>query len=403
MRGLSGVSLAPMDAGVLLVTFGLLCLTGLAADQIGRFTRLPRVTMLLLLGIMVGEAGLGLVPAAVVDWFDTVSIVALTMVAFLLGGVLTRSNLAAHGRAILSISIAVVLVTMAMVAGGLMLLGLDPGTSLLLGAIATSTAPAAISDVVEQSGIRNGFTDTLQGVVAIDDAWGLVVFSIALALASDGEGWASVAEHAARDLGGAVVIGVLLGIPAAYLTGRLKPGEPQQAEAIGIVFLTGGLALVLDVSYLVAGMTAGAIVANFARHHDRAFHEIENIRWPFLLLFFLLAGVTLDPGAILALGVAGAAFVGLRILARMVGGWIGARLAGVPRSEALWYGPALLPQAGVAVGMALVAGDALPGKAAAIMAATVASTVFFELFGPPVTMIAIRRSSAWAAREQAES
>ncbi len=380
-----------MDLAPLLITLGVLFLLGLAADQIGTDSRLPRVTMLLVLGIAAGGAGLDLIPDNVTEWFDTLSIVALTMVAFLLGGSLTGKNLRSHGRAIMAISLAVVLATLVMVAAGLILAGLQPGLALILAAIATATAPAAMTDVIRQSGITNGFTETLKGIVAIDDAWGLIAFSLILVLAGQTDGWAHVAVGTAQDLGGAILLGVAVGLPGAFLTGRLKPGEPLQAEAIGIVFLTAGLALWLEVSFLITGMTAGALIANLARHHDRAFHEIEHVQWPFMILFFLLAGASLEVDALLAVGWIGAAYMVLRIVARLVGGIIGARLAGAPRIEARLYGPALLPQAGVAVGMALVAGEEFPDWAAPIMALTIASTVVFELIGPPITLAAIRR------------
>ena len=90
-----------MDLSILLITLGMLFLLGLAADQVGSVTRLPRVTMLLILGLFVGQSGMQLLPADLVEWFDILSIVALTMVAFLLGSSLTTENLARHGRAIL--------------------------------------------------------------------------------------------------------------------------------------------------------------------------------------------------------------------------------------------------------------------------------------------------------------
>ncbi|MEM7500261.1 MAG: cation:proton antiporter, partial [Pseudomonadota bacterium] len=232
---------------------------------------------------------------------------------------------------------------------------------------------------------------TLKGIVAIDDAWGLVVFSIVLVFAGQGEGGAGIVAGAFRDLGGAAALGVAIGLPSAKLTGRLTPGEPLQAEAIGIVFLTAGLALWLEVSFLVAGMTAGAMISSFARHHDRAFHEIEHVQWPFMILFFLLAGASLEVGSLSLIGTAGALFILLRIVSRILGGVIGARLAGVPREEVLWYGPALLPQAGVAIGMALVAGERFPQWGPTIMAFTITSTVVFEIVGPPAALFAIRR------------
>ena len=380
-----------MNLSGLLVTLGILFLVGLTADQFGRVTRLPRVTMLLLLGLAAGNAGLDLIPDEVAAWFDTLSIIALTMVAFLLGGSLSAKNLAKNGRPIFMVSLAVTLVTLVVVAGGLWLAGLSIGLALILGAVATATAPAALTDVIRQSGIDNGFTDRLKGIVAIDDAWGLIVFSICLVFASHSDGWQEVLAEAGRDLGGAVMLGIGIGVPAAALTGRLSPGEPLQAEAIGIVFLTAGLALWFEVSFLIAGMTAGAMIANFAQHHDSAFHEIEHIQWPFMILFFLLAGASLEIDAIRVLGMAGVLFVLLRTAARLAGGIIGARLGRVPRRETIWYGPALLPQAGVAVGMALVAGERLPDLETAIMAFTIMSTVVFELLGPPVALFAIRR------------
>lgn len=382
-----------MDLAGFLITLGVLFLTGLAADQMGRVTRMPRVTLLLLLGIAIGDAGLDIIPEDVTQWFEEVSIVALTMVAFLLGGSLTRKSLASHGPAIFAISLAIVFATLIIVTVGLSFLGLASGLAALLAAIATATAPAAMTDVIRQSGVENGFTDTLKGIVAIDDAWGLIVFSVVVVLVDQANGWSEVLSGAAWDLGGAIVVGCILGAPASFLTGRLKPGEPLQAEAIGIVFLAAGFALWLEVSFLVTGMTAGAIIANFAKHHDRAFHEIEHIQWPFMILFFLLAGALLEVNALWLLGWTGVAFLLLRVVARIIGGIIGARLGGAARHEVPWYGPALLPQAGVAVGMALVAGERFPEWASAIMAFTIASTVIFEIFGPPLTLAAIRKVS----------
>ena len=382
-----------MENAVLMIALGVLFLGGLAADHVGRVTPLPRVTILLLLGLLVGQSGFRLLPDAANGWFELVSVVALTMVAFLLGGDLSRQNMARHGRAIFAISAVVVVGTTLIIWGGLWALGVPPGLALLLGAIGTATAPAAIADVIRQSGVRNGFSDTIGGVVAIDDLWGLIVFSLCLALVHQSGHWSGPILGAVHDIGGAVLLGLVIGGPAAFLTGRLTPGEPQQIEALGIVFLTAGLALWFEVSFLIAGITAGAIIVNLARHHDYAFHEIERIKLPFMLLFFLLAGASLDLGALAAVGWTAAAYVVLRIVARLVSGPIGARIGRVPPRERALYGPALLPQAGVAVGMALVAAETLPAWEVEIMSLVIAATVVFEIIGPPATLAALRRSA----------
>ncbi|MDR9394321.1 cation:proton antiporter [Roseovarius sp. SYSU LYC5161] len=378
---------------ILLITLGALFLTGLLADQMGRRTRLPRVTLLLACGLLAGRPGFDLIPPEAQQLYDALSVTALTMVAFLLGGALTLDNLARHGRAILLVSAMIVLVTMALVTTGLWLVGMPAPVALLLGAIATATAPAATQDTIRQSGASGPFIDLIKGIVAIDDVWGLIAFSLAAVLAAglDGAVPLDLLRDAGWEIGGALVLGAAIGLPAAFLTGRLTPGEPMQTEALGIVFLTAGLAVWADVSFLLAGMMAGALVANLASHHDRAFHEIENIQWPFMILFFVLAGASLNVGELAEAGTVGAAFILLRIVARLGGGWLGAVLAGSPKPQRPWFGMALLPQAGVAVGMALIAAREFPDHADLILSLTIGTTVVFELLGPAATLWAIRR------------
>lgn len=385
-----------MDAINLFLTLGGLFLAGLLADQVGRRTRLPRVTLLLACGVIAGNSGLDMLPDAARSWYDFLSVTALTMVAFLLGSSLTIKTMAASGRAIFSVSIAIVITSLGVVTMGLLVIGAPLEIALLLAGIATATDPAATQDVIRQIGARGPFVNTLKGIVAIDDAWGLLAFSLVLAgvgMLSD-MGGANGLRRAGWEITGAVGLGIAIGLPASFLTGRLQPGEPLQAEALGIVFLTAGFALWLDVSFLIAAMTAGGLVANLADHHKRAFHEIEHVQWPFMILFFILAGASLDVASLGQLGAMGTAYVVLRILARLIGGWIGAGLGGMPGKERIWIGPALLPQAGVAIGMALVAGQQFPQFASSILTLAVATTVIFEFIGPLCTLLALRRVGA---------
>lgn len=374
---------------------GAIFATGLAADIMARRTSLPRVTLLLVLGVVAGGAGLNLLPRPEDAVQEFLSVTALTMVAFLLGSALSARTLKERGKAIMWLSLAVVMGTLLVVGIGLWLLGLPPGLALLMGAIATATAPAATQDVVAQSGVDNRFTRTLTGVVAIDDAWGLVVFSLCLLVIHQFSGTVPAGDvigHLGFELVGSVLLGLVVGVPGAWLTGRIRDGEPLQIEALALVFLLSGGALYLGLSYLIAGMVAGAMIVNTARHHDSAFHEIEHIRWPFLVLFFVLAGAALEIEALMTLGTAGIGYVVLRVLSRLVFGWLGAWAGAAPVQERLLYGPALLPQAGVAVGMALIAAQNFPDWRDTIMALTIGTTVLFELIGPPAALWAIRRS-----------
>ncbi|MDH3580509.1 MAG: cation:proton antiporter [Hyphomicrobiales bacterium] len=382
-----------MDMHLALIALGSLLLVGLVADEVGRRTRLPRVTLLILFGIAAGPSGFDLLPEGFQGWYEFLASVALTMVAFLLGGTLSLTTLRSHGREILIVSASAVVVTGFLVGIGLMAIGATATLALLLAGIATATAPASTQDVVQQLQAKGPFTDTLLGIVAVDDAWGLIAFSFLLVLAKAiaGDGTVDIVGHGLWELGGAVAVGAAVGLPAAYLTGRLQPGEPMQAEALGLVFLCAGLAIWLEVSFLLAGMIAGAFVVNLATHHSRAFHEIEHIEWPFMVLFFVLAGASLHFESLNHIGVIGTAYLVLRTIGRVLGGRLGGTIARSRRLHRRWIGLALIPQAGVALGMALVASSHFPDLAATLLTVTAGTTVIFELFGPILTQLALRK------------
>lgn len=382
------------DIAIALITLGGVMMLGLVTDLLGRRTPLPRVTLLLLFGFAIGPSGMAVLPEIVPELYFLLSSIALVMIGFLLGGTLTRASLKRHGRRVLTVSSTMVVVTVIVVAAGLILLGVPLEVALLLAGIAPATAPAATTDVVHEIGAEGPFSETLIGIVAVDDAWGLIAFTMMLTTIHilNGEaGLSSVLLSGLWELGGALVLGILLGVPMAYVSGRLSGGEPLQAEALGMVFLCGGLALLLEVSFILAAMVMGAVVTNLARHHKRPFHAIEGIEWPFLILFFVLAGASLEIEALWLAGAGLAGYVVLRVLGRLLGAWLGGALCRDDSAQRWWMGLAMLPQAGVALGMALVAAQRLPTLGEVIIPVVVGATVIFELVGPVCTRLALRR------------
>jgi Kef-type K+ transport system membrane component KefB len=378
----------------ILITFGGLFLIGLLADLVGRKTPLPRVTLLLLCGFLIGPSVLDWLPEFTIAWFPVLTDIALAMIGFLLGEKLTRARLAKMGTAVLAMSIGEVLLTALLVFSVLSLFGAPVEIALLLAGIAPATAPAATLDVVREYRAKGRFTDTLLGIVAIDDAWGLLLFSLLLATAqaySGQSGAADVLASGSWEIGGALLLGLVLGVPMAYLSGRVRPGEPSQAEALGIVLLCGGLAVWAGVSHILTSIVLGATVANLARHHERPFHAIEGIEWPFLILFFLLAGAALHVEAIGQVGLLGIAYITLRVAGRILGTRLGGWLSGTEPVTRRWIGLALLPQAGVAIGMALLASQRFPELKDTLLTVVLGSTVVFELLGPVMTRRVLAR------------
>ncbi len=377
----------------LLITLGVLLLLGLATDALGQLTRLPRVTLLLLLGLALGPAGFALLPSADSRVFAMSTQTALVMVGFLLGERFTPAAMQERGRSVVLVSVIAVLLTGVCVAGLLLMAGAPFELACLLGAVSTSTAPAATVDVVEQEGRDTPFGRLLLGVVAVDVAWGLVLFGLVgagVGIWADGGTPAATLLEGVREVGGALLLGGALGVPVAALTARLRPGEPTLLEALGAVFLCGGLALWLHVSPLLAAMSLGATVANLARHHERPFHSIRDVERPFLVVFFVFAGALLDLAALETVGFVGLVYLVGRIVGRLLGGFVGCRVAGEGEGTAHWMGVALLPQAGVALGLAIIAAERFPELAVELVPVVIGSTVVFELFGPLGTRAALR-------------
>ena len=211
-----------------ILTLGALLLLGLVAEGLGRRTPVPRVTLLLLIGVLAGPAVLDLLPAAGASSFPIVANIALVMIGFLLGGEFTGRHLREIGGTVLGLALAESVTTAIVVSAGLLLLGVDVQLALPLGGVAAATAPAATLAVLQETDARGRFAEILKGVVAVDDVMAILLFSVLLAAAGwiTGEGLAiGFLWDALREVGGAVALGLALGLPAAALTGRLQPGR----------------------------------------------------------------------------------------------------------------------------------------------------------------------------------
>jgi Kef-type K+ transport system membrane component KefB len=380
----------------ILLTLGGILLLGLATDILGQRTFLPRVTLMLLFGMLIGPGMLDLIPSVITDRFELIANMALLMVGFLLGSRLTKENLRRSGKDIISISVSAVLGTTLFVFLGLVVVGVPLEIAILLGCIASATAPAATVDIVMESGYKGYFADLLLAVVALDDAWGLILFSLGLALVAalvGLDGHSAPLLVAIQDIGGATLLGILIGLPAAFLTGRIRPGQPMLVEALGLVFICGGIALWLEVSFLIASMVMGAVIANLAKHHEYPFHAIEDIEWPFMVIFFVLAGASLEFSSLADIGLIGIVYIVSRILGKVLGAGIGGRCSRAGDTTSCWIGIAMLPQAGAAMGMALVAINLLPEYRQVVLSVVISTTVFFELIGPPFTRLALQRTA----------
>ncbi|MGE4344355.1 MAG: cation:proton antiporter [Geoalkalibacter sp.] len=372
-----------------MILLGVILSMSIFADSVARRTKIPRISLLVLVGLSVAviqQVVLGQQGVKILEQIGAPLIqLALVMVAFLLGSELTVDRLRSTGSLILMISLSVIGVGGVAVCCGLLALGFPLTLAMALAAISVATDPAAVSQTINEGGDKSLTARVLLGIVAIDDGWGIVVFGFTMAflgwlISSDGT---LALMQAVWELGGALLLGAVIGLPAAWLTGRLRPGEPTQVEALALILLLAGLSSSLGVSSLLAAMFAGALIANLSTHHTRSFKEIEHIEWPFLVFFFVLSGARVDLynlGHAVGLTLA---YIVLRTGGRFLGGMLGVwfvrkKNADLPKN----IGLALTPQAGVAIGMALLAAEHFQEQSALLLPVVVGSTLIFEMAGP---------------------
>lgn len=381
-----------------LLTLGGILLLGLFTSTIARRTFLPRVSLLLVFGILIGDQALNIIPQIFTEHFNLIADITLLMVGFLLGGKLTRESIRGSAQEVLWISLTAAVATALIVSLGLMAFDVSIQIAIVLGCIAAATAPTAIFDVINESAYKGKFSKLLLSIVAIDDVWALLLFAIGISIVKSMNGGFSAETtdagallHALREIGGAALLGIIIGLPAAYLSGRVKQGEPVLSEALGIVFICGGLAIWLEVSFLICAMVVGAVIANTARHHKYPFHAIEGIESAFMVVFFVLAGASLNLASLYELGFVGAVYILCRTLGKVAGARLGGEFSCASSKTKNWMGIALLPQAGVPVGMALVAANQFPEYRQVLLSVVISSTIFFDIIGPILTRMAIER------------
>jgi Kef-type K+ transport system membrane component KefB len=384
-----------LTSGWILIILGAFLLAGYLAHVTAPRISVPRVTLLLVIGAMASPSMLNLVPEAVSQWFPFISHIALAMVGFLLGERFVASEIKSRGREILVVSLGETVVTVLFVFAGLMLVGAPAPLAIVMAGIAPASAPAAIFETVREGKAEGPLTRALLGVVAIDDAWGVIIFSLLLVVAEAVTGaaaqWVDLWEGL-WEVGGAVALGAVIAVPMAYATSRVREGEPTLVEAMGFVFLTSGIATVLDVSYLLSSMTLGAVVANLTPNVRRPFRAVDGVSEPFFAVFFLLAGFRLEPETLVGLGLAGVVYVIVRALGLVSGGYLSGSLVGADEQVRRRIGFCILPQAGVALGFALLVQERLPEIGGSVLNLVIATTVLFEISGPLIARNQLRRA-----------
>jgi len=404
----------------ILVTVGVAMFAGLLLSRLVNRLNLPDVTSYLVAGVLVGPLvlgrfgidGLGFSSFDYVEGMGLVCDAALGFIAFSIGSEFRISALRKTGRQATVIAIFQALTATALVDAALIglhfILGdeiLPISTCLILGAIATATAPAATLMVVNQYKARGPLTDILLPIVALDDAVGLIVFAvskgIAKALISGSVSMVSMLVNPMLEITASLVLGAALGWIFSEVEKYFNSNSKRLSLAIAFVLLSAGLSSLkfdlggevhLGFSSLLVCMMCGTVFCNLCDFSEEIMHKTERWTAPIYVLFFVISGAELDLrvfGSLAVVGI-GVAYIISRSAGKIVGASISAKFMGCEESICKYLGITLLPQAGVALGMSVVVANEFKADGGDVIRNIILfSVLIYELVGPLMTKMAL--------------
>lgn len=395
-----------------IISVALMLFSGFLLTRITKRLRLPNVTAYILAGILIGPYCLDLVPQRIIDGTDFLSDIALAFIAFSTGEFFKLSVLKRNGMKVVWITVCeAVLASVAVFVLTYWILRLELAFSIVLAALASATAPASTMMTIRQTGAHGDFVDTLLQVVALDDVVGLVLYSIAIsvALASlDGTGFTLSALLRPVTLNILIMaLGGMFGLFMKLLMPSNRSTDNKLIISIALLFSFCGICALLDISPLLGCMAMGTVYTNIAEN-DKLFKQLGYFSPPILLLFFVRSGMSFRLDALVSasgamngvpLLVIGGTYFLVRILGKYLGAWLGCRMVKKDRLVRNYLGLALIPQAGVAIGLAALGARTLGGTMGEdLQTIILASSVLYELIGPGCAKLALYLSRSYSTR-----
>ena len=389
---------------------GIAVFTGLIFGKLVKLIKLPNVTGYLIGGLIIGPSvlgklGINIIPENAIEELGYFSDIALGFIAFTIGTNFQFDYFKRVGVKPIVIAIFESLFAVVFVFVALVIAGQNIEFSLLIAAIASATAPAATIMVIKQYKAKGETTETLMSVVALDDAVALILFGFAVAISnaiSSQESsvvWGIIKPfiEVIASLSIGMIMGVILSFLLKWFTGRSN----RIACIFSIILITASapslIGLVLpdfEISSLLSCMMIGAVFCNMTPKYNinPIMELVDRFTPPILIMFFVMSGADLNLSILASIGLVGLIYVIFRVIGKMFGAWLGALITKCSTNVRNYLGLALVPQAGVAIGLTVVAGNCVPQYAAQIRAIILCATLIYELVGPAISKFALTKA-----------
>lgn len=383
----------------LVLLLGIIMFFGAVGGWLFQKLKIPQVVGYIVIGIFIGSSGFRILEPAVISAMNPVSTVALSMIGFLVGGELKIETIKKYGKQFVSILIFESIVPAIIVSSVITLVVwlftkdviLAVSLGIILGAICAATAPAATTDVLVEYRTRGPLTTTIYGIVAMDDAVALILYTVASTIAGNLLG-GNVASFGiqllaiARDIFGSIAIGVACGFVLSRILKHIVNDEGRTLSfALGSLFLCTGVCEIFNFDNILAAMSLGFFMINFSRGKTKAvFNLVSKFTPPVYVLFFVLVGAKLNIWIITPfLGLLALLYVAGRTIGKSIGSTFGAWITHAPKTVQKYLPFCLLSQAGVAIGLSIAAGNDFPDTIGPqILLIITATTFIVQLLGP---------------------
>ena len=385
-----------------LSSLGLILLLALMAGHLVKFIRVPEVTGYLLAGVALGPSVLGWVSHDNLTALEIFSEVALGLILFSIGSVFEFGLIQRIGRNVLLLTLIESLLACGTVIMVTLLGGQQWQVALLLGVIAMETAAASTLMVMRECNAEGPLTETLTGIIALNNIFCLVGFGIASAVIGLASGageplsfWEAVYTAVYPPLWrlvGSVALGYLIGLMLAAWASQVHEHGEMLLLLTGCILLCVGVSILLDVSSMIASLAVGATLINLSARTRQLFRSLSRTDPPLYAIFFVIAGADLDISLLGSIGALGLLYVAGRALGKVFGARWGARKLGLSQEMQRWLGLGLMAQAGLAIGLTLIINRQLPEYAPVVTTIVLSSVIIYEIVGPISARFAIMGS-----------
>jgi len=348
----------------ILFAIGIVLIVGYILGKVADKLKLPVVTGYIIAGILLGESIGNVIELKMVHALRPITEIALGLIAIAIGGEFSRSKLKSIGKGIIILTLFQIGLTFVLVSGALMLIGFKYEFSLLLGAIATATAPAATVAIVQSLRARGKFIDYLYGLVALDDAGSVIIFGFVFAFIGitlpNISGIKSNPMIMILTALGEIFLSIIIGIVVGFILHKATHKKQNKSEimiiALGIIFIVISLAHPLHISPLITNIVIGVTLVNLSHKNQRISRILEGLTPPIYAAFFAIAGTELQLGIFTQPGILiiGVIFVVARMIGKYFGVYLGALTVHSDAVTKQYLGICMFPQAGVAIGLVLM-------------------------------------------------